>query len=85
MKKKLKSTLLIILMAIAALFVLVGCSLGDSLKDIVQNNDLEAQVTYYVNNENAKFTPNTAKVKYMYYKAGAKVLNIGSSSSPISP
>ena len=81
MKKKLKSTLLIILMAIAALFVLVGCSLGDSLKDIVQNNELEAQVTYYVNNANAKFTPNTAKVKYMYYKAGAKVLNIGNTGN----
>ena len=77
MKKRLKSTLLIILMAIAALFALAGCTLGDSLDKVLSENNLEAQVTYYVNNENAKFTPNTAKKKEVYYRAGSKVLDIG--------
>lgn len=81
MKKKLKGVLLVLLTALAALFVFAGCSFGETLNDILTKNNLTARVTYYVNAEGAEFTPNTAKQKDLYYKSGATAIEIGKVSN----
>ena len=81
MKKKLKGVLLVLLTALAALFVFAGCSFGETLDDILTKNNLTARVTYYVNAEGAEFTPNTAKQKDLYYASGATAIDIGKVSN----
>lgn len=81
MKKKLKGVLLVLLTALAALFVFAGCSFGETLDDILTKNNLTARVTYYVNAEGAEFTPNTAKQKDLYYASGATAIEIGKVSN----
>lgn len=81
MKKKLKGVLLVLLTALATLFVFAGCSFGETLDDILTKNNLTARVTYYVNAEGAEFTPNTAKQKDLYYTSGATAINIGTVSN----
>lgn len=74
MKKRRKSKLLVLLASLAAAFLLGGCSLGDSLEEVLDNNNLVAQVTYYSNGGAFEGTPER---KDMYYKEGQKALNIG--------
>ena len=81
MKKKVKGILLVVLTALATLFIFAGCSFGESLNDILTKNNLTAQVTYYVNAEGAEFTPNTAKQKDLYYQSGSTAINIGKVSN----
>lgn len=77
MKRRLRSVLLVLLTALAALFVFAGCSFGETLDDILTKNNLTARVTYYVNAEGAEFTPNTAKEKDLYYTSGSTAIDIG--------
>ena len=74
MKKKQKGKLLVLLASIAAVFMLGGCSFGESFEDVLASNNLEAQVTYYSNG--GEFEGSSNK-KDMYYKSGLKALNIG--------
>ena len=74
MKRMLKNKLIVFLLAILSLFVLAGCSMGDSLQDVLENNDLKAQVTYYAN---GGVFENSKTKKDIYYKADSKILNLG--------
>ncbi len=74
MKKKHKGKLLVLLASLAAVFMLGGCSFGESFEDALANRNLEAQVTYYSNG--GAFEGSSNK-KDMYYKSGLKALNIG--------
>ena len=77
MKKKLKGRLIVLFASVAAAFMLGGCSFGESFEDVLANNNLKAQVTYYSNG--GEFEGSSNK-KDMYYKSGAKALNIGEDS-----
>ena len=74
MKKRTKSKWLVGLASIAAVFLLGGCSLGDSLDEILENNNLVVSVTYYSNGGEFEGTPDK---KVIYYADGKKALNIG--------
>lgn len=74
MKKKLKGRLIVLFASMAAAFMLGGCSFGDSFEDVIANNNLQAQVTYYSNG--GAFEGSSDK-KDMYFKSGLKALNIG--------
>lgn len=74
MKKKLKSKIIVFLLALMSLFILGGCSLGSSLNDVKKDYNLTAQVTYFANG--GAFN-NSKTQKDMYYTAGSKALNIG--------
>lgn len=74
MKKRTKSKLLVWLVSIAAAFLLGGCSLGQSLDDVLETNNLVAKVTYYSNGGSFEGTPDK---KDLYFKSGKKALNIG--------
>ena len=76
MKTKLKTMLLLLLTALAAMFVLVGCSLTKSLDEIKQDYGITAMISYYANGEKATFTPDTSKKREIYYKAGQLPLEI---------
>ena len=73
MKRRLKSTLIAVLLALATLFALAGCSFRLSLEEYLEKNNLVARVTYYTNggvfNDDRNF-------KDMYYKEGDLPLNI---------
>ncbi len=73
MKKKLKSKWILLLAGLASAFFLGGCTLGESLDEIKEGRDLTARVTYYSNG--GKFDGGGA-TKDIYYKDGAKILNI---------
>ena len=47
MKKKLKSKIIVFLLALMSLFILGGCSLGSSLNDVKKDYNLTAQITYF--------------------------------------
>lgn len=74
MKKKQKGKILVFLASIVAVFMIGGCSFGESFEDVLANRNLEAQVTYYSNGGEFEGTPDK---KDMYYKSGSKALNIG--------
>jgi hypothetical protein len=76
MGKKLKKTLLVLLLAICALFVFAGCELGETLDDALALRGLDAQVTYYANG--GRFESNNQKKKTdFYYKSGSKAYDYG--------
>jgi len=77
MKKYLKKILIVILMALAAIFTLAGCKLGEDLDDVLERNDLVSHITYYANAEQAFFTPNASKMRDLWYKKDAQPFNIG--------
>ena len=77
MKKQLKKWLILALMALAALFTLAGCKLGESFEDVIKENNLVSHITYYANAEQATFTPNTSKSRDLWYKKDARPFNIG--------
>ena len=49
MKRRMRTKLIVLLMAILSLFVFAGCSMGESLDEALATRDLTAQVTYYAN------------------------------------
>ena len=74
MIRKMKAKLIALLMAILSLFVLAGCSMGESLDEVLETRNLSPHVTYYANG--GLFESNSA-VKDLYYPIGAKALDIG--------
>ncbi len=74
MKKKFKSKLILLFASLAALFLLGGCSVGESLEEVKKNRDIDAQVTYYSNGGTFDGDPDK---KEMYYKGGMEVFNVG--------
>lgn len=77
MKKQFKKILIVILMALAAILTLAGCKLGESLDDVLDKNGLVSHITYYANAEQAFFTPNSSKMRDLWYKKDAQAFNIG--------
>lgn len=73
MKRTLKSKLLLFFLAMMSLFILGGCTLGESLDDYMQEYNLTAQVTYYANGGEFE---NKKTQKNIYYEEGNKALNI---------
>ena len=62
------------LMALASLLLLAGCSIGrPSLNEIVEENNLRAIVTYYANEGEFE---NSSSKKDLYYTAGVQPLDI---------
>ncbi len=80
MKRKMKAKLIALLLAILSLFVFAGCSMGESLDEVLDTRNLSPHVTYYANG--GLFESNNA-VKDLYYSVGSKALNIGT-VNPIS-
>lgn len=74
MRRKIKAKWIAFLTAILSLFVFVGCSMGESLDEVLETRDLNPCVTYYANG--GLFESNSAK-KQLYYSVGAKALDIG--------
>ncbi len=69
MKKKAKSKFILLLACLACLFLFGGCSIGETLDEALENRNLTAQVTYYVND-------GTTTKRDIYYTDGSKALNI---------
>ena len=74
MGRKMKAKLIALLMAILSLFVFAGCSMGESLEEVLETRDLNPRVTYYANG--GLFESNS-HVKNLYYAVGSKALDIG--------
>ncbi len=74
MKKKNKGKLIILLAAAASTLLLGGCTIGQSLEEILIGKNLTAQVTYYSNGGEFDGTPDK---KEMYYTAGSLAMEIG--------
>lgn len=81
MKKHFKKILIIMFAMLAALFTLAGCKLGESLEDVIEQNNLVSQITYYANGEQAIFTPNYSKECNLYYRENTQPANIGEDGS----
>lgn len=79
MKRKNRRKLLVGLAAAASLFILGGCSLGTSLNDVKEQNNLKAQVTYYANG--GLFESNR-NVKQMYFPVNTPAVPIGLKEIP---
>ncbi|MBR2623324.1 MAG: hypothetical protein IKD15_03770 [Clostridia bacterium] len=76
MGRKLKKTLIVLLLAICSLFVFAGCELGETLDDALALRDLNPQVTYYANG--GRFEKNNQKKKTnFYYKVGSTAYDYG--------
>lgn len=76
MKKKIKRTLLCIFTALAATFLLVGCTFKQTKEGIINKYDLKASVQYYANG--GKFE-NTRTEKTLWYPENALPYEIGGS------
>ena len=74
MGKKMKAKLIAFLMAILSLFVFAGCSMGESLEEVLDTRNLSPHITYYAN---GGLFENNSVVKELYYPVGAKALDIG--------
>lgn len=74
MKRSFKWKCIAALTAFASLFILGGCSLGTSLDDVKEANNLTAQVTYYAN---GGLFESHSGTKEMYYPAGNPAAPIG--------
>lgn len=86
MRRKKKWGLAAALAAISSLFIFAGCTVGESLEEIVEENDLVAQVTYYANGGDFGVTVSDttdrenvllSQKKELYYKDGSKIADIG--------
>lgn len=76
MAKKLKKTLIVLLLALCALFVFAGCELGVTKEDALNLRGVNAQVTYYANG--GRFEKNNQKKKTdFYFQAGATAYDYG--------
>ncbi len=74
MKRRMKAKLIALFVAILSLFVFAGCSMGESLAEVLATRNLSPRVTYYANG--GLFESNSG-VKDLYYPVGAKALDIG--------
>ncbi len=74
MKKKLKNKLILLFVAVAAVFALGGCSLKETKDEAIANRNLKAQVTYLSNGGTFSGTGSYAD---LYYPAGITPMNIG--------
>ncbi len=74
MKSTFKNKLIILLFALASLFIFSGCTLKDTVDDVLNEYDLVAQVTYYSNGGSFE---QEGKEKNYYCKEGTKALPIG--------
>ena len=86
MRRKKKWGLTLALATAASLFIFSGCTVGESLEEIVEENDLVAQVTYYANGGDFGITVSDtsdrenvllSQKKELYYKDGSKIADIG--------
>ena len=69
MGRKLKKTLIVLLLSLCALFVFAGCELGVTKDDALALRGVSAQVTYYANG--GRFEKNNQKKKTdFYFQAG---------------
>ena len=76
MAKRLKKTLIVLLLALCALFVFAGCELGVTKEDALNLRGVNAQVTYYANG--GRFEKNNQKKKTdFYFQAGATAYDYG--------
>ncbi|MBO5327647.1 MAG: hypothetical protein J6B04_00570 [Clostridia bacterium] len=73
MTRKLKFKLLVILVAFAAVSLIAGCKLGYSKEEIIQNENLVSQVTYFAN---GGYFEDNRDFKDMYYVEGSPFINI---------
>ncbi len=73
MRKRLKCKLIALGAALASLFILGGCKLGESLEDVKTKYALTSRVTYYAN---GGLFEQTKSVKNLYYKADSKAIDI---------
>ena len=73
MKRKFRSKLILLLLAIMTLFIFGGCTLGESLDDIKSEYNLTVKVSYYANGGEFE---NKKSVKDLYFSAGGKALEI---------
>ena len=74
MKRNWKGKILAVLTGLAALLALAGCSMKQSLQDILDKNDLVARVTYYAN---GGFFEDKTSEKNMYFQDESKAFDIG--------
>ena len=79
MRRKLKRAMLLLLSALAALLMLVGCELGMTKEQALSGYDLKASVTYYANGGDFG---NGNTTKEIWYKANSRPLNIGVDPMP---
>ena len=89
MKKGFKWKLIAGCSALASLFILGGCKLGESLADVKEKYNLTARVTYYANSlaveetteqkSLAKFENNQV-IKDLYYSSGTTAVKIDENS-----
>lgn len=86
MRRKKKWALTAALALVASLFIFAGCTVGESLEEIVEENQLVAQVTYYANGgdfgitlEDTSDRENVllSQKKELYYKDGSKIADLG--------
>ena len=75
MKKRLKSIWMILLATVAAAFVFVGCSLGETEEEARKNRNVTTSVTYYANG--GTFSSNKKSECVLWYATGSLPLNIG--------
>lgn len=74
MKKKFKNILLLLLVAMLAIFTMAGCASYRKTKDqLIEDNGYTASVCYYANGGKI----NEDSMRELYYKAGSKALEIG--------
>ena len=74
MKRKLKRTLILVLLAVASLFILAGCSFKKTRESIIKDLGLEATVVYHAN---GGIFDNRLNVKTLDFVSGQPALNIG--------
>ncbi|MBQ9714678.1 MAG: hypothetical protein IJV83_05100 [Clostridia bacterium] len=73
MRRRLKNAILLLLSALAALFVFVGCELGMTKEEALDKYDLTASVTYYANG--GEFSSG-AKQQEIWYKKDSFPINL---------
>lgn len=78
MKRKFKWTMIVVLGAIATLFLLTGCKFSRTVEEIRTENGLDVEITYYANGGviNGKDTDKT-----LYMQKGDKAFNLGVSGT----
>ena len=86
MRRKKKWGLAAALATISSLFIFAGCTVGESLEEIVEENELVAQVTYYANGGDFGVTVSDTsdrenvlltQKKELYYKDDSKIADLG--------
>ena len=74
MKRKLKNTLLLVLLGLLSVFAFAGCKLNESREDYLEQFNLTATVTYYT--DVVEFDDGT-RVTEVCYQTNSPALNIG--------